>query len=151
VLAPGVRQADGLRLSRLDSSAGESLDIANRCQGRSTRHAPTAAFFVGVALGGLAMVLRRLEFAAALHAGVSRRALTCQTMLETGAALATAGLLATPSLVWAARAGNPGVGSWLLAAEAMTLASGGLGVVLGTLIVTASTREARPFAMFKAR
>jgi hypothetical protein len=151
VLAPGVRRADDLRVSRLNSTAGGVLNLADRYENRSTRHAPTAAFLAGLALGGLGMTLRRLEFAAALHAGVPRRALIWQLMLETGAMLAVVGLVAAPVLVWASQAGNPCPSAWLLTAEAVTLGSGGLGVVLGFLIIVAGTRESKLFALFKAR
>lgn len=71
-LALDPAKAEEATTSRLNATLGATFDAPARLAARSTVHAPLAAAVVGLALGYLAVRLRRLELAAALHARVRK-------------------------------------------------------------------------------
>jgi hypothetical protein len=74
-----------LRVDQLNARFGTELDPAALYRHRITRFTPVVVVAVaGLLLGRVGVRLRRLEFASAMHAGVSRRALLFQVTVETG-------------------------------------------------------------------
>lgn len=112
---------------------------------------PCAAATIGVTLGLGLMRLRRLELAAALHAGVSRVTLAHQLSLETVGWLAPALAVTVPMLLWVARLHNPG-GVWpaLFPGMRVILLAAILAFV-GTVVGALRTQERHLFRYFKAR
>lgn len=139
------------KLSQLNSRLGQSYDPAVLLRERPTRFAGYGAVAAGFALGAVAVRLRRLELAAALHSRVSRTALTWQTFLETAAWVLAGVVIASPVLAIAAAHGNPEPSReyWLIGLR--ILAAGGAAVLLGSVAATAATREKHLFRYFKER
>lgn len=140
---PSVRQ--------LNPTLGESHDTVAFFERRVTALAGAVAAGSGVALGALAMRLRRLELASARHAGVRGVTLTVQAGLESGAWAAAAVAIASP-LVWVAASwGNPGaaVDVWLVGMRSIVAAAGA--VVIGAMTGVSLTRERHLFRYFKER
>jgi hypothetical protein len=73
-----------LRVDQLNARFGTELDPAALYRHRITRFTPVVVAVAGLLLGRVGVRLRRLEFASAMHAGVSRRALLFQVTVETG-------------------------------------------------------------------
>jgi hypothetical protein len=141
---PVMRQVNG--------SLGADHDAARAFAGRLTRHAPTAAALaIGLVLGWVALRLRRLELAAALHARVPKRHLAWQQVVEALAWATAAAVVALAGTVYAAALDNPGpvLEAWLIGARSVI--AGVLGVLLGTLAAIAATREKHLFRYFKNR
>ncbi|WP_336706762.1 hypothetical protein [Oerskovia sp. USHLN155] len=137
---------------QLNGRLGATYDASAEFADRPTRPAPVAAIVLGLALGFVAIRLRRLELAAALHARVPRAALTWQVLLETAAWTGVAGIVAVPALWWlAADAGLPAdhVSTWVLGMR--TVLAGAGAVLVGATVGALSTREKHLFKYFKER
>lgn len=141
--APEVRQLNTTLGSRLDTGT-----IADAVQPSVLLGAAAAA---GLALSLALTRLRRLELAAALHAGLSRASLAHQLLLETTGWILPAIAVTIPSLVWAAQDNNPG-GVWpaLFPGLRLVILSAIL-ALLGGVIGALSTQERHLFRYFKAR
>lgn len=138
-------------LSQLNTSRGIGFDGPARYAGRITRHVPIAALVVGIGLGYAAVRSRRIQFAAALHAGLRRRALAAILGLEVTSWTLPAAMftIAVAALV-AARAPNlsPGI-ALILGSRVWVLAvAGGF---LGALVALLQVRERHLFRYFKER
>ncbi|MEK8229307.1 hypothetical protein NKG05_30525 [Oerskovia sp. M15] len=133
---------------------GATYDASAEFSARLTEPAPIAAGVLGLVLGFVAIRLRRLELAAALHARVPRAALTWQVLLET-AAWAGAGIVVTvPALWWLAGAGGDGlttdqVSTWIIGMR--TVLAGAGAVLVGAVAGALTTREKHLFKYFKER
>ncbi|PFG41781.1 hypothetical protein ATJ88_0424 [Isoptericola jiangsuensis] len=138
-------------LGPLNTTLGRDFDPAALLQERVTRFAPWAALVVGLALGLVAVRLRRLELAATLHAGVGRSALAWQVLVETLcwvlAAAVVAGAVVAGAAAWHHPA--PDVAVWWTGMRTVAV---GLVAVLGGAVGTAlATRESHLFRWFKER
>lgn len=121
-----------------------------RFQNRVTRYAPEAAAVLAVVLGLIAVRLRRLELASALHARIPRSALTLQLLVETAVWTSAAALISIPTVLAAVHALRP--------TDVMSLVACGAGAlaplpaaILGSLIGSALVRENNLFAYFRDR
>lgn len=141
--APEVRQLNTTLGSRLDTSP-----ITDAVQPSVLLGAAAAA---GLALSLVLTRLRRLELAAALHAGLSRASLAHQLLLETTGWIVPAIAVTIPSLMWVAQDNNPG-GVWpaLFPGLRLIMLSAIL-ALLGAVIGALATRERHLFRYFKAR
>lgn len=137
---------------QLNGRLGATYDASAEFSGRLTKPAPVAAAVLGLALGFVAVRLRRLELAAALHARVPRTALTWQVLLET-AAWTGAGIVVTvPVLWWLAAGAGPAadqVSTWVLGMR--TVLAGAGAVLVGAVVGALTTREKHLFKYFKER
>jgi hypothetical protein len=144
-------EASTIQVTQLNTSLGLSFDGEERFRGRATRWAGLGAAILGTALGLLAIRLRRLELAAARHAGTSALAQLGQLLLETAwwllmaAAMAGLGLLLAVSLSSGLAAG------YLLGLGSSIMAAACLGTLVGTTIGVWSIRESHLFRYFKTR
>jgi len=139
---------------QLNGRLGATYDASAEFSGRLTEPTPIATAALGLALGYVAIRLRRLELAAALHARVPRAALTWQMLLET-AAWTGAGIVVTvPALWWLAGAGGDGlatdqVSTWIIGMR--TVLAGAGAVLVGAVAGALTTREKHLFKYFKER
>ncbi|MEU0488107.1 hypothetical protein ABZ249_02685 [Nocardiopsis sp. NPDC006139] len=148
---PGADPSLSVTLGQLNTSLGATFDGAAAFAERPTRFAPPAAALAGLVLGFVAVRLRRLELAGALHVGVSRRALLAGTALET-AVWSLAGLaLAGCALVVAAHVGNPADPWDTVLIDVRGPVAAVLAALVGAAAATALVREEHLFRYFKDR
>jgi hypothetical protein len=140
-----------LRVDQFNARFGTELDPAALYRDRVTRFTPAVVALAGLLLGLVGVRLRRLEFASALHAGVSRPALALQVTIETGVWLALGLVLAAPAVWFAAYSGNSlPAGPWA-APTGVAAAFAVAGTLTGVVIGLALTREEHLFRYFKNR
>ncbi|WP_017571339.1 hypothetical protein [Nocardiopsis halotolerans] len=148
---PGADPSLSVTLGQLNTSLGTTFDGAAAFGERPTRFAAPAAALAGLVLGFVAVWLRRLELAGALHVGVSRRVLLAGTVLETSV-WALAGLvLAVCALVVAAHVGNPADPWDAVAVDVRGPAAAVLTALFGASVAVFLVRERHLFRYFKDR
>lgn len=153
VVTPGQAQnlANQITVSQLNTTLGTSLDAHDQLVHRITRWAPIEMFFAGLLLALVAVRLRRLEFAAALHARVRKGDLLSIAELETVAWVVPVFLVgAAISTGFAVTGTRDDV--WRLVALGMltplaTISGALLGTALGVLLL----QENQLFRYFKER
>ncbi|MCA4131281.1 hypothetical protein [Arthrobacter sp. M4] len=148
-----VSQSNGgsVVIASLNPSLGQVFTGPSDYSNRVTRFAPSAAAVLGLALGLIGSLRRRLEYASALHAGVPGHQLNLISLTETAcwatlAAIITAGFGAGAVLL-----AMPSIAGTLLGNVALTCVSGAVGAVSGALLVTALVKERKLFVYFKQR
>lgn len=154
VLRPGASSGignPGPQLLQLNASHGTHFDGELLFHERLTRFAPAVAAAFAFALGFVGTMRRRLELAAALHAGVSPAAQALQQAAETltwalGGCLLSLGPLA--AVVSGRTATDP---SALLGLAGMTMLAAAPAAILGAVAATLSIKERHLFAYFKVR
>lgn len=136
---------------QLNSRFGAQFDAKRLLDERQTRFAPVAALMVGVGLGAFGVWVRRLEFAAALHARVQKPTLMWQVLLESAVWLACAVAVCAAALVGLAAWDNPDsiVEPWLIGLRVVSL--GAVGAAVGAVCAVGSIRERHLFRYFKER
>ncbi len=149
-LRPGLPKDAEVTLRQLNTTLGANSPAAERYLDRATRWVRWALFFFGLLLGALAIRLRRLELAAALHAGVSRSAQLGQLSFETSIWVLAASILALPGVLWSETT-SPGSEGVVRAVMLKSLALGCCGVFLGISLALARVREKQLFRYFKDR
>lgn len=150
-LALDPTKADQATVGRLNTSLGADFDAPALLARRATVRAPLGAVVAGLLLGYVAIRLRRLELAAALHARVRKAHLAWQHLLE-ALAWATAGTaIAAAAVAYAASTDNPDPSTWAFVLGARTIVAGAAAVLVGTLLGVAATRERHLFRYFKDR
>lgn len=146
--SPGEAAAS---IATLNPTLGQVFTGAEEYQDRITRFTPAAAAAIGLAIGFVGGARRRLEYASSLHAGVSARHLTLITLVEATVWAGTSALVATAGAAFIARFGTPWVAEALYGHLLVTGGAGAIGAITGSLLVAASSREARLFKYFKER
>lgn len=150
-LRAGTDPSSSVTIAQLNTTLGSEFDGATAFAERVTRMAAPTAAVAGAVLGFVAVRLRRLEWAAALHVGVSRRALLGTVALET-AVWAPAGLvLALCALVVAAHVGNPAHVWDTVAVTVPGVVAAALTAQIGALTSASLVRESHLFRYFKER
>lgn len=138
-------------ISQLNTTLGAESDGFTQFQTRSTQFAPAFVLAASIALGFFAIRLRRLQFAAALHAGVRARDLLAVAVLETFLWSSFACFIASLTVLLLARTGASQ--SWFsiywIGFRSVSMTT--LGAVLGAAIAIATTKEKQLFNYFKAR
>ncbi|WP_448060971.1 hypothetical protein [Cellulomonas hominis] len=137
--------------AQLNASRGTGYDAPAMLSGRSTRQVPLVAGGLGLALGFVAVRIRRLELAAALHARIPGPLLAWQVLAETAAWVAAAAVVSTAAIGWAAAYGSPDPGLETWAVGLRTVGVGSSAVALGSLVAVSATRERHLFRYFKNR
>lgn len=139
------------QVQQLNTSLGARFGAADRLATLPTWPLTTAAALTTAALAVALLRSRRIELAAALHAGVDTPSLALQTAAEcliwTGAALPLLGV----SFWWAATQGNPDPPWSALYPAIRTALVASLAALLTTVLTTVLTRERHLFRYFKAR
>lgn len=136
---------------QLNGRLGATYDAGAEFAGRLTKPAPIAAVVLGLGLGFVAIRMRRLELAAALHARVPRAALTWQVLLETAAWTAAGVVVTVPVLWWLAGSGLAAdhLSTWVIGMR--TVLAGAGAVLVGAVAGALATREKHLFKYFKER
>lgn len=149
---------DPLQIAQLNRTQGSSFDAQREFETRITRFASPLAAGVSFGLGWVSIRLRRLEHAAALHAGQSRSALMLGITLETaawallGAVLAGAiSLGAFGVLATASSASDLSQLTTLIPIVAPALPAAGGAALIGAALAGIATREKHLFRYFKER
>ena len=150
--AADANQRPQAHVSQLNTSLGRNAPNTEAFRNRPTAFAPWLMLALAMALGFTVTRSRRLELASALHTGYPKRALTMQILLEVLMAYALALAISAPLLAYAALdVSNPGDLMPMLNALLRIPAGGFAGLLLGTLLAVAMTREKQLFAYFKRR
>lgn len=149
--AGGSQQQGRAVISQLNTSHGADLDAAALYHQRFTAWAPVVALAVGLLLGVVAIRMRRLELASALHCSVPKRALIAQLMVETCAWLACALLLCSPLLAWVWLANGNADAAPLTDTLLRVPIAAVVGVIVGSALTAAGIRKRRLFRYFKNR
>ncbi|AGW42152.1 hypothetical protein O159_21760 [Leifsonia xyli subsp. cynodontis DSM 46306] len=135
-------------LAQVNKSLGSTLDVASEYEERVTRLAPAFAALAAAAVGAVGVRLRRLEIAAALHAGATRSSvyavLSAETVIwSTAAAAGASGLAAVAHLV--------GIASVSVATGTLTALLAAAAALPGVLAAASGIRERHLFRYFKDR
>ncbi|MEZ2390558.1 hypothetical protein AB6813_13605 [bacterium RCC_150] len=146
----GTNDANGIVLA-LNPSMGQYFTGAVEYQERVTRFLPFAAAATGCAVGAVGGARRRLEYASALHAGVTPNDLQRIALTEAAAWAGFSSLITAASAAGAAWAVMPAIANAALGHILVASGAGALGAVAGTLMLVASCRESKLFAYFKRR
>jgi hypothetical protein len=141
----------GASISLLNETFGRNWEGSADFEARVTRFAPIAAIALGVVLGAGAALRRRLEFAAALHAGLAPRALAFIVAAESflwasAAALGAFAAVAIAGIVLF----RATLGAALMTAG-LTCSAGALAAIAGAVAACSSIRESHLFRHFKNR
>ncbi|NMM94863.1 hypothetical protein G1C95_2051 [Bifidobacterium sp. DSM 109957] len=139
-------------VSQLNTSHGTELDAVALYHQRLTIWVPVVALAAGLLLGVIAIRMRRLECASALHCGVPKKALVTQLMLETGLWLVVAVLLASPLLAWTWLNNPNNADAWALTDTVLRVpVAAAIGGLVGALFTAVMIREQHLFRYFKNR
>ncbi|ALJ18689.1 hypothetical protein [Microbacterium sp. No. 7] len=151
-LSPIAAGADvQVSLGQLNATLGTRFSGAADFEGRLTRFAPLAAGLVALALGFLALRLRRLEIASNLHAGIARADQRGILAVETAAWIAVAVLLAESAIVVTIAADPAADRAALLLIAQRAVFAAVVGATAGALTAWLLTRERHLFRYFKGR
>lgn len=140
-----------MAISQLNKSLGADFDGHAMFESRLSRWAPLVSTGAGVLLGLSWTRRRKLEYAASLHAGQSRAAMSAGVVIETlvwsvlGTALAGVAAWAGTAVLF------PQALIWAPGLIASPLLSASVGAVLGALMGAFLVREADLFRYFKDR
>lgn len=139
------------QIQQLNTSLGARFDAAGRLAALPIWPLTGAAALAAAALAITLIRIRRIELAAALHAGIDTASLILQTTAETLVWAATSLALLVPFLWWAATHGNPDPpwAAFYSATRTAILAS--ITALAATIVTTALTREKHLFRYFKNR
>lgn len=138
-------------LSQLNTTLGAQFDGAARFHQRVTRFAPIAGLLLGASLGFLAVRVRRVQHASALHAGLNKADLGIMLLVETLAWAMPAAIIAGAVTTLLAMP-SAGADQWANLRCGATICLGGfLGPFVGNALGLALTRQKHLFRYFKTR
>ncbi|WP_285115015.1 hypothetical protein [Leifsonia sp. fls2-241-R2A-40a] len=149
-LVPGDSHASAPEVTQINSRLGVVFDADKAIRSRSTAVFPSGCGAIGFALGIVVVFLRRLEFASALHAGISRRGLLGISLLETSAwvGLAAAAALAAGVIASSTLAEGRDL---VIQGAVRTVIVSTFGSFAGSLLALGFIRESRLYSYFKSR
>lgn len=150
-LRSGTDPSSSVTISQLNTTLGSEFDGDTAFTERATRLAAPTAAVAGAVLGFAAIRLRRLEWAGALHVGVSRRALLGTVALETAVWAPAGMILALCALVVAAHVGNPANAWDTVTVTVPGVVAAALTTQIGALTAASLVRESHLFRYFKDR
>lgn len=138
-------------IGQLNSTHGANFTGAAEFDNRVTKYNVIVAIITLFLLSYLAIRLRRLELAAALHTGVNKSAQAAQLLLETSVWITCAIVLTTPVVTLGIIDAMPADRGAIVATTARIIAAGIAAAILGTMCGTALTKEKHLFRYFKER
>lgn len=138
-------------VAQLNTTHGQRFDAQTAYATRMTAWAPLVAGVGALLVGFLAVYIRRLELASALHCGVPKPALVTQILVETGLWSLAATLLCSPVLAWMWLENTDGDALVLTDTLLRVPAAAYAGVMFGALLCACVIREKRLFRYFKNR
>jgi len=138
-------------VQQLNPTLGTTFSVEDEVARLQLWPLTAAATVMGLGIAVVVTRLRRLELAAARHAGLSGTAVALQVAIETIMWATAAVAMMLPALWWVAAHFSPGsaLGAFEPAARATTLAASA--AVTGAAAQAAMTREKFLFRYFKAR
>ena len=148
-LISGAQQSQ-VTFAQLNPSFGSDYDIAGLLAHRLTARAPWASALIGLSLGYVAVRLRRLEIASALHARVSKVDVIWQLLFETVMWVLAASVVISVALLWGSRIGNPDP-SWIWARSLRIVSAAALACLIGAIMTITTTSEKHLFQYSKDR
>lgn len=140
-----------LAVGQLNPTLGTDLDALALYRDRTTYGVTALAAFLGVILGVASVRTRRIEMASALHAGVTPAAQRAQVLIEATVWGGIGSVLAAAAGWIALATGNPMPASYGAAPVMSCVAAGLVGIVVGSMVGLAMTREEHLFRYFKNR
>jgi hypothetical protein len=150
-VAVDATSTDPVTVGQLNTSRGARFDGDASFAARPTRHALPGCLAAGLLLGFLAIRIRRLEIAAALHLGVTRRAVLATLLIETAAWAFAALALAACALVVGVTLHNPAPGADVYLIDIRGPVVTALATLGGAVLASATIREKHLFGYFKNR
>ncbi|KAA8818435.1 hypothetical protein CSQ85_07960 [Bifidobacterium rousetti] len=138
-------------VAQLNTTQGRTFDAIAAYRGRLTAWAPLVAGVVALLVGWIAVHLRRLELASALHCGVPKPAMVAGVLVETGVWALIAIAMCTPALAWMWLANTDADAMVLTDTLLRVPAAAYVGVFVGALARAATIRERQLFRYFKNR
>ncbi|GAA3747148.1 hypothetical protein GCM10022225_33660 [Plantactinospora mayteni] len=143
--------SDPVTIGQLNTRLGTRFDGLGEFAGRPTRYAPHGCALAGLVLGFLAVRMRRLEIAGALHLGQSRRSLLATHLIETAAWSSAALLLAAAALVFGVVLGDTADPGSVYLIDIRGPVAATLAAHAGAVLALATIRERHLFGYFKNR
>ena len=143
--------AQGPRLQQLNASRGTHFDGAMQFANRISRFAPAIALLAGATLGFIATSGRKLELAAALHAGVTRGAQALHVVIEAGAWALASLTLALPPLAMLITETDGSPAAPLIVVAARVAVAAASGTLIGASAAVFTVKERHLFTYFKTR
>jgi hypothetical protein len=150
-LTVDTSETDPVTVGQLNTSRGTRFDGQDAFDSRPTRYALPACLLAGLVLGFVAVRMRRLEIAGALHLGESRRALLATLLIETAVWSAVAVVLAASALLFGVILGRPGSALDVYLIDVRGPLAAAPGAVIGALVACFTVKEHHLFAYFKNR
>src|SRR5699024_5576289 len=150
-LRSGTDPSSSVTVAQLNTTLGSEVDGATAFTERITRWAAPTAAVAGAVLGFIAVRLRRLEWAGALHVGVSRRALLGTVALETAASAPAGLVLSLFVLMLAPDAVRPASAGATVAVVVPGLVAASIPAPLRALTAASLLRASHLFHYFKDR
>jgi hypothetical protein len=150
-LSVDTTSAEPVTVGQLNTSRGTRFDALDQFNDRSTRYALPGCALAGLLLGFVAVRIRRLEIAGALHLGESRRALLATHLLETAVWSGVAAVLAACALTIGVVLGQPTDAATVILIDVRGPAAAALTPLIGALLALCTVRERHLFRYFKNR
>lgn len=150
-LAVDTSSTDPVNIGQLNTSLGTRFDGVREFAGRPTRYALHGCVLAGLMLGFVAIRMRRLEIAGALHLAQSRRALLATLLIETAAWSFIAVVLAACALVFGVILWNPADPLSVYMIDIRGPAAAALAALIGAVLALFTIREKHLFGYFKNR
>lgn len=150
-LAMDTASTDPVQIGQLNTRLGTEFHGVAEFTDRPTRYALPACALAGLLLGFVAIRMRRLEIAGALHLGEARRALAATLLVETAAWALAGFLLAAAALAAGVTIGTGSAALDVYLIDVRGPAAGALATLVGAVAALATIRERHLFAYFKDR
>ncbi|KFI61933.1 hypothetical protein BCUN_1838 [Bifidobacterium cuniculi] len=147
----GTDPNDQPRVRQFNTKLGAELDATALFEHRATTVMTPLAAVGGLALGFVAIRLRRLELASALHCGVPKTALMLQSLMETCSWTVAALALCLPLLAFAWWDWPGFDAGQIVDLAARPLLAAACGALVGTAVAILAVRERNLFRYFKDR
>jgi hypothetical protein len=142
---------DPVTIGQLNTSRGTRFDGLADFADRPTRYALPGCALAGLLLGFVAVRVRKLEIAGALHLGESRGALLATLLVETAIWASAAFVLAACALAVGVVTRNPGAPLPVYLIDVRVPAAAAVTTLTGALLALLSIRERHLFRYFKSR
>jgi hypothetical protein len=142
---------DPVNIGQLNTSRGTRFDGVGEFAGRPTRYALPGCVLAGLMLGFVAIWMRRLEIAGALHLGQSRRSLLATLVIETVGWSLVALVLAGCALVFGVIVGAAADPADVYLIDIRGPAAAAPATLVGAVLALLTIREKHLFRYFKNR
>jgi hypothetical protein len=149
-MASDPQMQQSIKLVHVNSSFASTFDGYGTFNTRMTRWFSLGAVLAGLVIGFASMWIRRLEFASGLHAGVPKRLIAVEGLLETLSWVIPGLLFATVAILFSVRGAEADT-SQIALLGLRSLIAGGAGALIGSVVAVLFVREKHLFRLFKQR